>query len=69
MSLEPTLYIGIQEYEYSEYEDDMEEVKSVKPTLFRSMEGRIFRGKNCEYIKLKEVNTVNGCEDGNKSKC
>ena len=65
MSLEPTtLYTIVQEYEYSEYEDDMEEVESVKPTLFRSMEGRIFRGKTCEYIKLKNVNTVNGCEDG-----
>ena len=42
----------------------MEEVKSVKPTLFRSMEGRIFRGKTCEYIKLKDVSAVNGCENG-----
>ena len=30
------------------------------------MEGRIFRGKSCEYIKLKDVDSVTGCEDGMK---
>ena len=63
-SLEPTLNISIQEYEYSEYEDDLEEIESIKPTLFRSMEGRLFRGQTCEYIKLKDVSTVTGCENG-----
>ena len=56
--------ISIQEYDYSEYEDELEELESGKPTLFRSMEGRIFRGQSCEYIKLKDVNSVTGCEDG-----
>ena len=57
----------IQDSEYEdEYEDECEELESatVKPTLFRSLEGRIFQGKSCEYIKLKNVNSVTGCEDG-----
>merc|ERR1712083_47827 len=49
--------------------EEYEEVEIVKKSVElkqRSATGRVYRGNDCEYIKLGSVTVNDGCTDGNK---
>ena len=56
-------------FEDEDYQDIMDEVEIISGDLHKRRErvtGRVFKGGDCEYIKISGITANSGCDSGNK---
>ena len=56
-------------FDDEDYQDIMDEVEIISGDLHKRRErvtGRVFKGGDCEYIKISGITANSGCDSGNK---